>query len=117
MVYPHDDHKDSRHFGVFVNNELVGIGSIYHESQKGRLEKGEWRLRGMAVEPAHKGKGLGGELLKHMIEYVRSVRGDLLWCNGRTSACAFYEHYGFIKWGREFEVPGIGPHYVMVLEV
>ena len=41
----------------------------------------------------------------------------LAWCNARTSACAYYEKLGFTPRGGEFEIEGIGPHFVMVRAV
>jgi hypothetical protein len=36
-----------------------------------------------------------------------------IWCNARTPARAFYERGGFRVASDEFELPEIGPHYVM----
>ena len=32
--------------------------------------------------------------------------GELIWCNARVSALAFYERAGFRTWGEEWEIPG-----------
>jgi hypothetical protein len=37
-----------------------------------------------------------------------------VWCNGRTSATGFYEHFGFTAVGEEFTIEPSGPHYVFV---
>jgi hypothetical protein len=36
-----------------------------------------------------------------------------VWCNARTPAVGFYEKLGFSTIGEEFELPPIGPHYLM----
>ena len=78
----------------------------------------QWRLRGMASEPALQGRGVGGRVLDFGIaELARrlAARGEpsaALWCNGRTGAQRFYERHGFQAIGELFETPGTGPHYV-----
>jgi GNAT superfamily N-acetyltransferase len=78
----------------------------------------QWRLRGMASEPALQGRGLGGRVLDFGIaEIARRLAGRgeasaALWCNGRTGAQRFYERHGFQAIGEIFETPGTGPHYV-----
>jgi GNAT superfamily N-acetyltransferase len=78
----------------------------------------QWRLRGMASEPALQGRGVGGRVLDFGIaELARrlTARGEpsaALWCNGRTGAQRFYERHGFQAIGEIFETPGTGPHYV-----
>ncbi len=37
----------------------------------------------------------------------------LLWCNARVVALGFYTKLGLHTEGDEFDIPGIGPHYVM----
>jgi GNAT superfamily N-acetyltransferase len=78
----------------------------------------QWRLRGMASEPALQGQGVGGRVLDFgIVELARrlAARGEpsaALWCNGRTGAQRFYERHGFHAIGALFETPGTGPHYV-----
>ena len=78
----------------------------------------QWRLRGMASDPALQGRGLGGRVLDFgMAEIARRLaeRGQAaatLWCSGRTSARRFYERRGFQAIGEIYESPGTGPHYV-----
>ena len=78
----------------------------------------QWRLRGMASEPAVRGRGLGGRVLEFGIEELArrlAAKGQAsatLWCNGRTRAQAFYQRHGFAPIGALFETPGTGPHYV-----
>ena len=78
----------------------------------------QWRLRGMASEPALQGHGLGGRVLAFGIAEIArrlAARGEAaaaLWCNGRSGAQRFYERHGFQPIGEIFETPGTGPHYV-----
>jgi ribosomal protein S18 acetylase RimI-like enzyme len=78
----------------------------------------QWRLRGMASDPALQSRGLGSRVLDFgLAEIARrlAARGEAsaaLWCNGRTGAQRFYERHGFEPIGEIFETPGTGPHYV-----
>ncbi len=36
-----------------------------------------------------------------------------MWCNARSGARTFYERAGFCVEGEEFEIAGIGPHFLM----
>jgi predicted GNAT family N-acyltransferase len=40
-----------------------------------------------------------------------------VWCNARTPALRLYERAGFERESGEFEIPGIGPHFVMARRV
>jgi GNAT superfamily N-acetyltransferase len=121
LVFPGDDATDTRHFGAFINEKLVGVASVYREAPPQALlaelrpivAANAWRLRGMATLPAVQGQGLGRALLEACIAYVASQGGELLWCNARTPAAGFYLKLGFVTHGDEFEIPDIGPHYVM----
>jgi GNAT superfamily N-acetyltransferase len=122
LVFPGDDATDTRHFGAYLDEKLVGVASIYREAPPPALVMdltppgttvNAWRLRGMATLPAVQGQGLGRALLEACIAYTTTQDGELLWCNARTPAVGFYLKLGFVTHGDEFEIPGIGPHYVM----
>jgi GNAT superfamily N-acetyltransferase len=73
-----------------------------------------WQLRGMAVEEAHQGRGLGRELLAHA-EAAAASQGQagLLWCNARLPAAGFYQKHGWAIVSEVFEIPTAGPHVKM----
>lgn len=67
-----------------------------------------WLLRGMAVDPAFQGRGLGLELL-------RRVEADMdrpMWCNARLAAAGFYARAGWRSCGPVFSLAG-EPHQRM----
>jgi GNAT superfamily N-acetyltransferase len=76
-----------------------------------------WRLRGMATDPAWQGRGVGSAVLARAIDEVERAGGQVLWCNARLAALNLYLRAGFHAVGDEFEVAGIGPHYVAVLRL
>lgn len=117
-VYPLDDHPTSAHFGAFHDHTLVGVASIFQESLTSEVaepvaEGKDWRLRGMATDLAVRGQGYGGALLRACLRQVDTLEGRRLWCNGRTTVADFYGYFGFEKVGEEFDLPGLGPHYLL----
>jgi GNAT superfamily N-acetyltransferase len=117
LVYHGDDAADTLHAGAFDNGELVGIASVCQEALPADLaaleRTGCWRLRGMATVPRVRGMGYGRSLLEACFAHVTGRGGTLIWCNARVVALDFYRHLGFQTHGEEFEIPPIGPHYVM----
>ncbi|MEM6328227.1 MAG: GNAT family N-acetyltransferase [Bacteroidota bacterium] len=76
-----------------------------------------YRLRGMATSTEARGTGLGREMLTLCFDHIRESGGRVLWCNARVVAVGFYERMGLQTVGEEFDMPEIGPHYVMWTEV
>jgi len=123
-VYEGDDLAETVHLGAFdeeaaggdrlLGPRLVGIASLYHEPRPGPGSVDGWRLRGMASVPEAQGRGFGMALLIACGDHVAGAGGAELWCNARRTAIGFYRRGGFEVMGEEFEVPGIGPHVVMV---
>ena len=111
------------HFGAYVLDDnsvrptLVGICSLYKEILAADKNCG-WRLRGMAVEPDMRKRYIGASLLNVCYEYV-ATQADYpcgLWCNARSTVMKYYLNNGFVPLGEEFEMPHIGPHYLMINE-
>ncbi len=114
-AYPGDDDPSTVHLGAFDADRLIGIASLYREPRAGRPEG--WRLRGMATAEDSRGRGAGRALLAASVAHVAARGGGELWCNARTPAVRFYSAAGFEVLSDEFDIPGIGPHVVMSLDV
>jgi GNAT superfamily N-acetyltransferase len=94
--------------GVYEDGTLVAVGFVAPDGGPG-----SWRVRGMATAPDARGRGAGGAVLGALVAHAVSRGASRIWCNARTPARAFYERAGFTAVSDEFEVPDIGPHYVM----
>ena len=112
-VFPGDEDADTVHYGVYVDGTLIGVASVYREAAPGEDDTTTWRLRGMAILPQRQRQGYGKALVEACISYVAARGGTRLWCNARTPAVGFYRTVGFETHGPEFEIPGIGPHFLM----
>jgi GNAT superfamily N-acetyltransferase len=98
--------------GAFDGDELVAVGFVCPDG-----EPGEWRVRGMATKPELRGRGAGSAILAALVEHARAQGATRVWCNARTPALSLYGRAGFEPESEEFEIPGIGPHFVMARRV
>jgi ribosomal protein S18 acetylase RimI-like enzyme len=94
------------------SGELVAAGFVCPDGGPGA-----WRVRGMATDPEHRGQGAGAQILDRLVEHAIQQGATRVWCNARTPALRLYERAGFERESEEFEIPGIGPHFVMALRV
>lgn len=113
-VYALDAAPATYHAGAWLGDRLVGVASVFNEAEDGRTGGADWRIRGMAVEPACRGRHVGAALLHAVIAHCASQQdGGLLWCNGRTEVEPFYRRFGFVRIGAPFDLPPLGPHVVL----
>jgi GNAT superfamily N-acetyltransferase len=118
--YDQDKLPSAFHLGAFIDGEHVGTASYYQLPNEHVLTDAPdiapdclWQLRGMASEVARRGRGIGTAMLAESYRIIREKGGRVLWCNARLVALEFYKRNGFSILGDEFDVPDIGPHYVM----
>ncbi|MDQ1374310.1 MAG: hypothetical protein QOJ09_1648 [Actinomycetota bacterium] len=98
------------HLGVVDDaDELIGVATFV-PTPRGV------QLRGMAVDPASQGGGVGRLLLSAALDRLRSAGVTRVWCNARDSAVPFYERLGFTVTGPGFRHAESGlPHHPMEL--
>jgi len=98
--------------GAFAAGELVAVGFVAPDG-----EPGGWRVRGMATVPQARGQGAGGAILSELLGHALARGATRIWCNARTPARSLYERAGMRAVSDEFELPVIGPHFVMELRL
>ena len=110
-----DDDELSFHLGAYIDGNLASVASFYLRSHPSIIEEQhQYQLRGMATLPEHQRKGLSQALLQTAFPIIRNNHVNLVWCNARALATGFYEKVGFEKKSDIFEIPDVGPHYLMV---
>jgi len=114
--FPSDKVEGAFHLGYFMGNELLSIAS-FHPQPYGEFTGTGYQLRGMATIESERGKGLGNQLLNFGIVYLKGLKANYIWCNARKKALPFYLNMGFEIISDEFEVPVIGPHYVLYVKI
>ncbi len=99
---PNDE--KGKHFGLFVNGELVSIISLF-------IDHNEAQFRKFATLNEYQGLGYGTILLKSIVDLVERDGFDKLWCNARVEKSQFYLRFGFkltdktyMKGGIEFVI-------------
>jgi GNAT superfamily N-acetyltransferase len=114
--FPGDDAEGAFHLGYYVGEALACIASFHPQEYTGYPGKA-YQLRGMATTEKHRSQGLGNQLVNFAIVYMRGQKVNYCWCNARKKAAMFYKSLGFEIISPEFEVPNIGPHYVMYVKI
>jgi GNAT superfamily N-acetyltransferase len=113
LVFPGDEHPDTLHAAVSIEDRVVAVATVMRAPHPNHPEDGDWRLRGMATSPELRSRGFGAALLAACETHARAHGATRLWCNARVNAKAFYERGGLTAEGGAFEIPGIGPHFLM----
>lgn len=112
-IFDGDDLPGTVHFGIYYEQNLVGIVSVFETSSPLLSQQRQFQLRGMAVLDSHQKKGLGEKLVKAAEEYIASKDGETVWFNAREIAVGFYNKMGYEIIGEPFSIGDIGTHYVM----
>lgn len=71
----------------------------------------------MATAAHARGRGAGAAVLDALVRHAAARGATRVWCNARTPARSLYERAGFTVVSDEFELPEIGPHFVMELRI
>ncbi len=117
-IFGDDDAPGTLHFGAFDDGKLTGVASIYLAPFPAQPEIAPtFQLRGMATLPEVRGAGFGKSLLDACVAAAREKGAALIWCNARTSAADFYAKNGWRITGDEFDIPTVGPHFRMCLDL
>lgn len=111
--FPGDENSDTIHFGLFQNDKLCAVASVFDAKSKLINDKKQIQLRGMAVLESHQGLGIGAKLLQYITTEYYTKKGYSIWFNARIIAVPFYEKQGFQVISEGFEIEGIGTHFVM----
>lgn len=112
-----DDLETTQHFGLYLEQELVGIISLFKKSNPDFQERNQYQIRGMAVLENQRKKDFGKALILYSEEQCKNQSVDLIWFNARMEASGFYEKMGYQKIGVPFEIPDVGEHIVMFKKI
>ena len=112
-AYKKDNEKKTFHLACIHNNITISCATFYPENNKFFPNEKSYRLRGMATDTEYRKRGIGKKILLQAFEEIKKKKGTLLWCNARLIAVEFYKKLGLQTIGKEFDIPDIGPHYLM----
>jgi GNAT superfamily N-acetyltransferase len=114
---PSDTEPGAFHVGAVQNGRVVGTSSFLVDVNPKFEEKNQYRLRAMATDPDIQGTGTGAAILARGIKELKERGVKLLWCDARLKATGFYEKLNFKVMGDIYDVPVIGPHKLMYIEL
>ncbi|KZV62443.1 acyl-CoA N-acyltransferase [Peniophora sp. CONT] len=104
------------HFGAFLPEagaEPVAVISLFHEDIPGSDDAASsshkaWRFRKFACLTEYQGKGVGSQLLQHIIQHARDDLGaECIWCDARVTASEWYTRRGLSTFGDPFFKNGV----------
>ena len=97
---------------------VLAVATFLARPYPGRPGATATQLRGMAVEPAQQGRGIGQVLLSAAIERLRADGVEVLWAKARDTSLGFYERLGLRVDGDGYVTPDTGlPHHTVVAEL
>lgn len=108
-----DDLTTTKHFGFYENNNLAGVISLFEAKNTVFANEKQFQIRGMAILKNQQKKGIGVKLMLHTESYVVAKNESFIWFNAREIAVGFYSKLGYGIFGKAFEIPGVGTHYIM----
>ena len=76
-----DDLETTTHFGLFLNEAIIGVVSLFEATNKLFPQKKQFQIRGMAVLKEHSKQGFGKTLLQHCEKYCRKDPMISFWRN------------------------------------
>lgn len=105
--------EGTKHFGAFLNNELVGAATMMYKETNTYKVHPVYRLTGLSVLQENQHHHIGKRLL-HFAEENISRRGSVvIWCFARVAALPFYKKHGYLLNVQEVLIPHIGSHRIM----
>ncbi|WMW78209.1 GNAT family N-acetyltransferase [Flavobacterium sp. 20NA77.7] len=108
-----DELPTTTHFGLFLEEKLLGVLSVFKNECPIIESKKAYQYRGMAILAPYQNKKYGVLLLDAANTWVAEEQGDLIWFNAREKAIGFYKRNGFTIFGTVFDIANIGPHVLM----
>lgn len=108
-----DELVSTDHFGYYLNNQIIGVISLFEIDNSHFIAQKSFQIRGMAVLPTFQKQGVGEALVKEAEKFCTTQKADLIWFNARSTAVGFYQKMGYEIVGSEFEIKEVGPHFLM----
>lgn len=95
-----ENDENGIHFGLYVDDHLTTVVSLFNTGNVTQFRK-------FATLTSAQGKGYGTQLLTYIINYVKNIGSEKIWCNARVSAAGFYSKFGFIQTNKRSVSNGI----------
>jgi predicted GNAT family N-acyltransferase len=91
--------SDGLHYGLFSNNQLVSVVSLFIDGNKAQFRK-------FATLQKEQGNGFGTKLLQFMFDQIDKSKVLKVWCNARIEKTTFYRRFGMLETNETFQKGG-----------
>ena len=105
---------DTFTFGVFEDDRLIAFAQLARDYPK----PSEWWIGLLVVDPSQRGRGLGAEIHRQLVEWIASQGGTTLWLGVQTQnegAQRFWPRLGYVERERQPYVAGSGLPSTLIL--
>ncbi len=93
------DDARGRHFGLFLNDELTVVVSLF-------VKENALQFRKLATLANQQGKGYGKQMMQFVLSLASAGKMEMVWCNARLSAAPFYQAFGLEVSGESWQQDG-----------
>jgi ribosomal protein S18 acetylase RimI-like enzyme len=107
FVAPGKTLDDTFNFGVYDGGELIALVELYREFPK----PSEWFLGLLMLDPAHRGRGLGAEIHREVLDFLAARGATTLWIAvmaQNEAALRFWIRQGYVERERQKRVGAAG---------
>ena len=116
--YPEDEYPDVVNFCIVRDGQPVATSTWFTKECPEIPGAPAMQLKGMAVDDALQGEGLGALLIERGMRHAATAGAEIVWARARDSALYFYERRGFEVRGDGFiDGPTAMPHHMVVRAV
>jgi predicted GNAT family N-acyltransferase len=95
-----DGDDTAKHYGIYLEDKLVSVASVYIENKTARLRK-------FATLVTFQGKGLGSKLITYVLNELENLGIECFWCDARKTATGFYRKFNMSQQSGEFNKSGV----------
>jgi GNAT superfamily N-acetyltransferase len=103
-----EDDDEGIHFGLFVEDKLVSVISLFLKGDAAQFRK-------FATLQEEQGKGYGSILLRHTLKEASLLGAKKIWCNARKNKTYFYSRFGLVEKGNVLAKEG--QQYIMMEKI
>ena len=113
LTFEGDEAPETLHLAGTVDGARVGLVTAVRESLPEDGVRRGFRVRGLWVGEAHRGKGFGTQLLDGCRAHAKAHDGSELWAYVPPEAAGFFSQQGFITEGPPAVLGELGPRFTM----
>lgn len=105
--------EGTKHFGAFINGELVGVVTMMLKKTNNFKVHPVYRLTGLSVLAEQQDHHIGKKLVHFAEENISRKGSVMIWCFARDYAVGFYKKNGYKLNVQQVVIPHIGSHRIM----